>query len=319
MSMISLSSAPWLSVIMPIHRGELWIEAALQSIAAEKADGIEILILDSSPTPGGLDLARAYSDRLRLRLFERPDLLMWHAKTNAAAEIAEADHICWLHQDDLWLPGRAKAVRAWIEAAPQVPLHLAPSIIVDRSGRALGTWRCPLPEGTLSSAFVMERLLVQNFISAPAPVFRKDAWLDCGGLDEKLWYTADWDMWLRLAARSPVVYHDAITTAFRIHGSSQTVIGSGDTGDFANQMEIVFNRHLPAFSGSAMSVECAGRASIGVNTALASAAAGDYSRLLPALAGVLRLGPTGIRRYLRDSRILDRIVPRVRAKLAGAF
>ncbi len=319
MSTAPSPSTPWLSVIMPVHCGEPWIEAALQSIAAEEADGIEVLILDSSPSSKTLDLAGNYSDRLRLRLFERPDLSMWHAKTNVGAEIAQADHLCWLHQDDLWLPGRALAVRSWIETAPQAALHLAPGLIVDRSGRALGTWRCPLPESALSSAFVMERLLVQNFISAPAPVFRKDAWLACGGLDETLWYTADWDIWLRLAARGPVVYHNAVTTAFRIHGSSQTVMGSRDTSDFADQMQIVFNRHLPAFLGPAKSVECAGRASIGVNTALASAAAGDYSRLLPALAGVLRLGPAGIRRYMRDSRILDRVVPRVRAKLAGAF
>jgi hypothetical protein len=31
---------------------------------------------------------------------------------------------------------------------------------------------------------------------------------------------------------------------------------------------------------------------------------------------VLRLGPVGLGRYLRDSRLFDRLAPRVRAKLA---
>lgn len=148
------------------------------------------MVLDSSPTPATLDIARGYSDRLHLRAVERRDLLMWHAKTNLGVEIAEANHICWLHQDDLWFPGRAAAVRAWIESAPKAPLHLAPSAIIDKTGRTLGLWRCPLPtNGELPSVLVTERLLVQNFVAAPAPVFRKDAWLACGGLDEKLWYT----------------------------------------------------------------------------------------------------------------------------------
>jgi GT2 family glycosyltransferase len=305
---------------MPVHCGERWIDAALRSIANEGADGIEVLIFDSSPSSASLDLVRCFSGRLRLRIFERRDLLMWPAKTNVAVDAAQARHVCWLHQDDLWLPGRAIAVRSWIESAPQIPLHLAPSVIIDSDDRALGTWRCPLPDAVeLASVSVIERLLVQNFISTPAPVFRKDAWLACGGLDETLWYTADWDIWLRLAASGPVIYHDIVTTAFRIHGGSLTVTGSRKVTEFANQLQTVFDRHLSRLSNSAKDVERAGRASISVNTALAMASAGDYRGLLPAAAEVLRLGPSGIWRYLRDSRLWDRLVPRVRAKLVGAY
>jgi hypothetical protein len=278
------------------------------------------LILDSSPSSASRDLAQSYSDRLQLHVLERRDLLPWQIKTNVGVDIAQASHVCWLHQDDVWLSGRAGAVRDWIATAPQITLHLAPSMIVDNGGRPLGVWRCPFSKsGELSSALVIERLLVQNFISAPAPVFRRDAWLACGGMDERLWYTADWDVWLRLATRGPVRYHDNITTAFRVHEGSQTVLGSRNAADFAAQLQIVFDRHLPSLAGAAKGVEPAGRASISVNTALASAAAGDYSRVLPAIAQVLRLGPAGIRRYLRDSRVWDRVAPRVRAKFAGAF
>jgi glycosyltransferase involved in cell wall biosynthesis len=314
------TSAPWLTVIMPTHRGEQWIDASLRSLAAEAAEGVEVLVLDSSPTPATLDIARGYSDRLHLRAVERRDLLMWHAKTNFGVQIADSNHICWLHQDDLWLPGRAAAVRAWIESAPNASLHLAPSAIIDRSGRLLGVWRCPLPtNGELPSVLVTERLLVQNFVAAPAPIFRKDAWLACGGLDEMLWYTADWDMWLKLAASGPVYYHDGVTTGFRIHGGSLTLAGSRDVADFAQQMQIVLDRHLPRFCDRSMSVERAGLASIAVNTALAAASAGDLRGLLPAVSKVLQLGPAGIRRYIRDSRIVDRVAPRMRAKLGGAF
>jgi hypothetical protein len=34
---------------------------------------------------------------------------------------------------------------------------------------------------------------------------------------------------------------------------------------------------------------------------------------------VLSLGPYGLQRYLRDSRLVERVAPRVRAKLKGAF
>jgi glycosyltransferase involved in cell wall biosynthesis len=315
-----IASAPWLSVIIPSYCGERWIDASMNSIAAEAAQGVEVLLIDGSPTAATRDIARRYADRVSLRVFERCDFTSWHTKTNFGIETAESTHICWLGVDDAWLPGRAAAVRSWIDAAPEAPLHLAPSAIIDQGGRRLGVWRCPLAANReLPSALVMERLLVQNFVAAPAPVFRRDAWLDCGGLDENLWYTADWDMWLKLAALGPVYYHDQVTIGFRIHGGSLTVTGSRDAQDFAQQMRTVLNRHLGKIGGRAQDIEPAARASIAVNAALASASAGDHSGLLRAAAQVLRLGPAGIRRYVRDSRIMDRVAPRMRAKLAGAF
>jgi glycosyltransferase involved in cell wall biosynthesis len=318
-SLRAADAAPWLSVVMPSYCGEPWIEASLRSLADEAAAGIEVLIIDSSPTVATRDIAQGFSDRLRLRIFDRRDLPSWHTKTNFGVETAESTHICWLGVDDLWLPGRAAAVRSWIEAARDAPLHLAPTAIIDKRGRKLGMWRCPLPNGEVRSALVTERLLVQNFIAAPAPVFRRDAWLKCGGLDENLWYTADWDIWLKLSALGPVYYHDIVTVGFRIHGASLTVTGSRDAGDFTQQMRIVLDRHLAKLGGGSKGLERAARASIAVNAALAAASTGAVGSLLRAAGQVLGLGPRGIRRYLRDSRIVERMAPRIRAKLTGAF
>ena len=305
---------------MPSYCGEQWIDASLSSLAADVTEGVDVLLIDSSPTSATRDIAQNYVGRLRLRVLERCDLLSWQQKTNFGVEIAESTHLCWLGVDDLWLPGRAAAVRGWIDSAPEAPLHLAPGAIVDRNGRNLGVWRCPFPcSGEQLPALVMQRLLVQNFIAAPAPVFRKDAWLGCGGLDENLWYTADWDLWLKLIACGPVYYHEGVTVGFRIHDGALSVTGSRDPADFANQMQIVLDRHLTKLGTDSRGIERAARASIAVNTALATAYAGDISGLLRAAAQVLRLGPAGICRYVRDSRIVDRVLPRVRAKLAGAF
>jgi hypothetical protein len=314
-----VGTKPWLSVIMPTWNGERWIGAALQSIAAEDASGIEVLVLDSSPTPATLDIARDYAARLDLHIFSRPDVPTWQAKTNLGVTIARADHICWLHQDDVWLPGRGAAAREWIETDQNAALHLAPSTIIDRDGKTLGLWRCPLPAGKkLESVQVMQRLLVQNFIAAPAPVFRKQAWLDCGGMDEHLWYTGDWDVWLKLASAGAVIYHNQVTTGFRIHSGSQTITGSRDLAGFALQMRTVLERHLPRLGGDRKTDRVA-RASIAINTALAASAAGRANALWQPIVGLMRLGPAGLRRYFRDSRIVERVTPRLRASLRGSF
>jgi glycosyltransferase involved in cell wall biosynthesis len=316
----SNKGAPWLTVIIPSYQGEKWISDALASLANEPTDGIEVLVIDSSPTPAARNIAQSYSDRLQLKVFERCDLQSWQQKTNFGVASADSSHVCWLGVDDVWLPGRALAAKAWIEAAPNAVIHLAPSAIIDRDGRKLGVWRCPLSANIeLKSNLVVDRLLVQNFIAAPAPVFRRDAWIGCGGLDEKLWYTADWDIWLTLVGIGPVYYHDPITVGFRIHDGSLTSTGSRDRKNFESQMQMVLSRHISKHPGLSRQTESVARASISVNVALASASAGDLNGLWGAATGVLRLGPAGIRRYLRDSRILERVVPRIRTKLAGLF
>jgi glycosyltransferase involved in cell wall biosynthesis len=305
---------------MPVYGGEEWIDAALGSLAAEPAEGIEVLLIDGSPTPATRLRAEKFSGRLRLRIFERPDLSSWHGKTNFGVDVAESPHICLLCVDDVWLPGRAAAVRGWIAAVPGAALHLAPSAIIDRRGRRLGVWRCPLPTGrALSGGTVGERLLVQNFVASPAPVFRKDAWLECGGLDDQLWYTADWDLWLKLASLNSVYYHSEVTCGFRIHGGSLTMSGGRDVADLTHQMRSVLERHLARLSPVGADVERAARASIAVNTALASASCGDFTGLAGAATAVMGLGPGGIHRFFRDSRIFERVAPRVRARLRGAL
>ncbi len=108
---------PFLSIVMPVHEGTDWIGATLDSLCAAPSAGLEILVLDSSPTAGTSDIVARYSDRLPLRLIERKDLGPWQTKTNLGVELAAADHVCMLHQDDLWLRGRIEAVRRWIEAS----------------------------------------------------------------------------------------------------------------------------------------------------------------------------------------------------------
>jgi glycosyltransferase involved in cell wall biosynthesis len=317
-------NTPWLTVIMPVHRGERWIEATLASLADQADAGIEVLVIDSSPDAATAQIARRFSDRLSMQIEEHSPLQSWQSKTNHGARLAKADQICWLHQDDLWLPGRAAAVRNWIAQAPEAALHLATSAIIDGAGRQLGLWRCPFKdEGEIEPALFVERLLVQNFIAAPAPVYRKDAWLACGGLDEDLWYTGDWDVWLKLAAQGPVHHHAQVTTAFRIHASSLTVTGSRNIAEFERQMRVVLERHLPRLAAvdrsTAARVERTGAASIRINCALATAWAGGWGSLLAAATGLLALGPADLLRYMRDSRIVDRLVPRLRAKFTGSL
>lgn len=312
---------PWLSVAMPVHHGERWLPLTLESVAAQDCTGVEFIILDSTPGTSCEPIVSRFADRLDIRYEHVPDVTSWPAKTNLAVERASADHVAMLHQDDLWDAQRTTAAREAIAAAPSAVLLLNPSRIVDERGRPLGLWRCPLPaDRLLDGQDVAERLLVQNFVAIPAPIISKRAWLDCGGMDEELWYTADWDLYLKLLGQVCVFYRSTPSTAFRVHGSSLTVSGSRERPDFRHQMQQVFDRHSHLARASELPrIRRRASASIAVNCALAQASTGSASALLRAAREVLALGPAQALAYLRDSRVLERALPRLRARLAGAF
>jgi len=300
----------------------VWLAAALQSVADQKDGGIEVIVIDGSTTEASLKIVDSFADKLLIRARRRPDLLSWTAKTNFGVEQARGDRICMLHQDDLWLPTRCAEIRRWLAAQSDAVMHLHPCYIIDTSARRLGLWRCPLPAGEspVPEHTLIERLLVQNFVGIPAPTIRRDAFLSVGGLDNALWYTADWDLYLKLAAIGSVYYHSSPLACFRVHKGSLTVSGSRNSTDFRNQHQIIVDRHADKLCPEAKAeILPIAAASFDLNTALAAAMAGQFSQIGKALVSILMLGPRGICRYLYYSRIVDRVFPRLRALAAGRF
>jgi hypothetical protein len=314
---------PWLSVIIPSHNGERWLAAALQSIEDQCDQSIEVILIDSSDSDASLQIAANFSDRLNLRTFRRPDMLPWTTKTNFGARQAKAKWICMLHQDDLWLPTRCAMLRKWLVTQSDAVMHLHPAYIIDEQGKKIGTWRCPLPAGEtpVPSNILLQRLLVQNFIAIPAPIIQRDAFLSVDGLEETLWYTADWDLYLKIPTTGNIYYHAQPLVCFRIHKNSLTISGSRSLEDFRKQHELVRDRHADKSNASrsaAITLRLAA-ASIDINTALAAANAGRPGELMKAFSSLLSLGPLGIPRYLYCSRLVERVLPRLRARLSGGL
>ena len=142
-----------------------------------------------------------------------------------------------------WLPGRSARLRDEMECT-EGALVLHSAMFIGPDGQRLGPWTCPLPEGVVPSDLFIERLLIQNFIAVPSVVFRRRAAICSGGLDEALWFSADWDLWLRLGALGPVRFVAETLSGFRIHPQSQTLARNLLTNEWQQQLTTVLNRHL---------------------------------------------------------------------------
>jgi len=161
-------------------------------------------------------------------------------------------------------------------------------------------------------------LLVQNFISIGAPIVKRSLFAEAGGMDAGLWYTADWDLWLSIASFCQSCYFPEPTVAFRVHPASQTVQRSMAVDDFRGQLDAVLDRHIRGLHSSSSELESIKKCGIFsnmVNASLAAMIHGQKAQIAALLGAFLKLGPRGWLRYWQASRIHERILARLRARL----
>ena len=314
-------SQPWLSVIMPTYNGEAFLPVALNSILCQDDEQIEVIAVDDGSTDATVQILKYFATKLSLRIIQREHLGNWAVNTNYGLSLAQGSFVCFLHQDDHWLDARIRLLKPLLQCDPSITLLLHPSWFIDSFGNHVGLcdYSIPLTHGRVEPRVLIERLLVQNSIAIPAPIISYAAAVRVGGLDDDLWYTADWDFWLKLAPIAHTIYVPQPLSAFRIHGHSQTLQRSVQLDDFHRQLTLVLNRHLQLYTATytdTQSVQLAAEFSVELNTFLASRAHSRPSDIFRLLWQLLAMGPAGCCHFLHYSRIIQRIAARLHVHTA---
>jgi glycosyltransferase involved in cell wall biosynthesis len=300
-----------LSVVMPTFNGERYIDQALRSLYDRPDRPREVILVDDGSTDATLDIAATFASKLPLRIMRPAPRHNWLAMTNLGLDEASSTWSAILHQDDLWLPGRAERLGRFLDS--DCALVLMDSRFISPSGRSLGPWRLPRAVRTGKKPIPFSTsLYVQNWVAVPSATFRTAVVTASGGLDESLWYTADWDLWLKLCKEGGVAYVSHLGSAFRVHASSQTVAGSRNIDNFRQQMIEVQRRHRWAALEGAKPDQIlrAGSLSTETNVFLAGLLH-DQRDITPWLAALRRARFDGVGAYLANSALLARSAARL--------
>lgn len=312
---------PWLSVVMPTYNGARFLRQALDSVVAQRERAIEVIVVDDGSEDDTLRIAASYENKLPLVIEALPHGGNWVANTNQGMRLARGAYLSILHQDDAWRPRRLAVLKQLLRAHRKAALFVHPCWYMDAHDRRIGYWHCPFPMGAtlLSPQRVLERLLVQCLYATPAPLFPARAARDVGLMDESLWFSADWDFWLKLSRLGYTVYCPTPLAMFRLHSASQTIARGRCTDEVYEQQHCVQERHR-RFLGDGPVADEVGRVarfSAEVNSALLRLVDGRDAHIVSLAASFAALGPTGWVRYFRDSRIVERCLSRWQAGAVG--
>lgn len=312
-----MSDSIWLSVVMPTYNGSMYVARALESVAIQSDRRIECVVVDDGSTDTTAAIVNSFSDRLTLRVINKQRRGNWIACTNDGLRIGRGKYACFLHQDDYWLENRIATMKSLIDQHRDAALYVHPVHYVDQHGKHLGPLSCPLPKAPaqVDSRLLMERLVVQNFFAINGPLFDRELALALGGLNPALWYTADWDFWLKMANGRRTIYSPKILAAYRLHSGALTVTGSKTRDDFSWQLKSVLSSAIASSPWLSDDVLSRAEYSANLNIGLSERFHGNGGHLIKTLGRLALKSPLYWCRLLRDTRLHERTLARIRARL----
>jgi glycosyltransferase involved in cell wall biosynthesis len=185
-----------LSVIIPAFNAGTLIAEAVRSVGAEERRDIEILVVDDGSTDGSTAPLAALP---AVRVLHQPNRGPGPAR-NLGIREARGELLGFLDADDLWLPGRVEALIGDRTRLPEADLYYSDYLIRNLATGIVRRQVCPEIAPPQAAA-----IAVLNPIGTSTVVARRAAVEAAGGFREDLRYAEDWDLWLRIAERGPLV------------------------------------------------------------------------------------------------------------------
>jgi glycosyltransferase involved in cell wall biosynthesis len=287
------------SAIIPTFNQAAFVARAIRSALEQDLpdDGeVEVIVVDDESTDATPEIAAEFGSQIRyLRQANRRE----GAARNLGAAHASGTYFAFLDSDDYWLSGKLAADQARFEQTDRPALVYSPGRNVDPSDQLIGERRLAHPQGD-----VFWSLAREAFIPMSTVAVRADAFRECGGFveDRDLSGTADWELWMRLAARWPVGFVPRTATCIRVHARNM----SRDAGYMERAMLSGVRYALadPVIARRASGREQLIRACMYVTIALNAYANGRRAQSWPWLARALAAWPP----QLVDPRFVGAVV-----------
>ena len=208
----SAAATPLVSIVIAYYNGQQYIREAIASALAQTHPAIELLVVDDGSTDEAHQFLLGIPGPAVIR---QPNGGVAVARNRGLHE-ARGDYLIYLDQDDRLLP---EAVASHLRAIPpgtRPGLVFAAIREIDAAGQVTGRpYVCtPRRDYFLS-------MLESNPIHCPAAaMISREAMLTLGGMDPDVAPSEDFDLYMRLAHRYPVVRHTDTVAEYRIHGAN---------------------------------------------------------------------------------------------------
>ena len=208
-----------ISVVIPVfchtEDHKRYLTEALQSVAAQTFTDLELVVVDDVSPIDIVPILEAVDNLPRTRLL-RNAVNLGHAESrNAGVRASEGELIAFLDHDDLWLPGKLERQVAVLRHNPDAAMVFCDVEMLGDHASWLKIDQSIIPDTPTFYWFVSHG----NYtVSASAVLVKKQALLDIGLFDGRYSTCDDFDAWLKILMKAPVVHIPGSLAKYRLHG-----------------------------------------------------------------------------------------------------
>jgi glycosyltransferase involved in cell wall biosynthesis len=205
---------PIISVVIPIYNAEKTIRETIQSVLAQTFTDFEIIAIDDGSQDSTVEIIDRLQDP-RIKVISYPNGGNVISR-NRGLEHARGEYISFLDSDDLWTSDKLESQLNALKQNPTAAAAYSWVDYIDESNRFL---RHGLRIKVGNNA--LPKMLLTNILeNGSNGLFLTQAIRDLGGLDESFERSADWDLYIRLAAKYPFVCIPAAQILYRVSTTS---------------------------------------------------------------------------------------------------
>jgi glycosyltransferase involved in cell wall biosynthesis len=217
---------PRVSFVVPCYNYGRFVAQAVDSLLSQTFEAIEVIVIDDASSDDTAAVLDRYADESRVRVV-RHTTNAGHIRTyNEGLALARGEFVGILSADDYCQEPDAVARQvALFDAHQGLGLVFSAYVFVDQQG-AVGWVQRPSPADYVRGGLEeFESLLHENYVPASGTLARRRCHDELGVYDSRLPHSADWDLWLRIAARYDVAYIATPLYAYRVHGANMSIAG----------------------------------------------------------------------------------------------
>jgi glycosyltransferase involved in cell wall biosynthesis len=207
---------PKVSVITAAYNHARFIRQCLESVQHQTFRDFEHIVVDDGSSDGTAEILQAFGRGITYISQQNCGA---HGAINRAIRASAGDYIALLDSDDAWLPNKLERQIAETEKVPEAGLIYSLAYVIDGEGN-LSQNQKPIGKPFSSSEHAYQDLLRDNHIPALTAVFKRAYLEEVGYFNESLPALSDWDLWLRLANRWPVLFVPEPLALYRVHGKN---------------------------------------------------------------------------------------------------
>lgn len=189
-----------ISVVIPTFDRASVLPRALDSVVRQTRSPAEVIVVDDGSTDDTAELVERRFPSVRLLRQVNRGV---SAARNRGIEASESEWIALLDSDDEWWPRKLERQMSALKERPELRVCHTDEIWI-RHGRRVNQRRIHAKHG----GWIFEHCLPRCAMSPSSIVIHRSVFDEVGMFDEELPACEDYDLWLRICSRYPVLCVD---------------------------------------------------------------------------------------------------------------